>query len=107
MHEPAPAPQGRRRTCRRLARFALILLLAGWGISTFAVTWSLTRRGAPQRPEPPLEIAGSTRTDLTLTTTDGETLGAWLFPGEETAPAVLVMHGNNGSRGKSGTIIEL
>jgi fermentation-respiration switch protein FrsA (DUF1100 family) len=96
-----------RPTRRKLTGFAIIFLLAGWAASTFAVTWSLTRRREPQRPETPFSIAGAERTDLTLSTPDGETLGAWLFPGGEEFPVAIVMHGNNGSRSRSRMIIEL
>ncbi len=107
MQETFPSPRSRRRTPRRLAGFAVVFLLVGWAGSTLAVTWTLTRRKAPQRPEPALEVAGSERSDLTLDTPDGETLGAWLFPGRDDAPCAVVMHGNNGSRGTSRTTIEL
>ncbi len=103
--QPSPV-RTRRATRSRLAGFALILLLLGWIGSTLAVTWSLTHRASPQRPEPPFEIAGASRLDLTLNTPDGQTLGAWFFPGRPGAPAILVMHGNNGSRGKSKATIE-
>ncbi|HVJ84447.1 MAG TPA: alpha/beta fold hydrolase [Caulifigura sp.] len=97
----------RRVTLRRGAGFAVVLALLGWAGSTFAVTWALTHRSGARRPEAPLVLEQAARTDLTLTTSDGETLGAWLFPGRADAPAVIVMHGNNGSRGKSRTTIDL
>ena len=99
--------QNKRWTHRRMAGFAVVLALLVWAGSTFAVTWALTHRGTARRPETPLVLPQVSRTDLTLTTSDGETLGAWLFPGRADAPAVVAMHGNNGSRGKSRTTIDL
>jgi uncharacterized protein len=96
-----------RPTRRKLAGFALVFLLAGWAASTFAVTWSLTHRREPQHLETPFVVAGVDRVDLTLSTSDGETLGAWLFPGREDRPVAVVMHGNNCSRTRSQTTIEL
>ena len=37
--------------------------------------------------------------DVTLTTSDGLTLGAWYLPGPADAPAALVANGNGGHRG--------
>ena len=96
-----------RPTRRKLVGFALIFLLAGWAASTFAVTWALTHRRDRQHPETPFPVEGVARTDLTLTTSDGETLGAWLFPGRDDRPVAIVMHGNNGSRTRSRTTVEL
>src|SRR5689334_2717607 len=96
-----------RPTRRKLAGFALVFLVAGWAASTFAVTWSLTHRRDPQHPETPFPVAGVDRTDLTLSTSNGETLGAWLFPGRDDRPVAIVMHGNNGNRTRSRTMIEL
>src|SRR5262245_52439432 len=87
-----------RPTRRRLVGFALIFLLGGWAASTFAVTWPLTHRFSPQHPETPFSVDGADRADLTLSTSDGETLGAWLFPGRDDRPVAIVMHGNNASR---------
>ena len=100
-------PHRPRRTRRKLAGFAVVLLLLCWAGSTLAVTWALTHRRDPQQPEKPLVLAGVQRSDLTLTTSDGETLGAWLFPGQAGMPAAVVMHGNNGSRSRSRKTIEL
>jgi alpha-beta hydrolase superfamily lysophospholipase len=96
-----------RPTRRKLVGFAFVFLLAGWAVSTLAVTWSLTHRFRQQHPETPLEVSGSDRADLTLSTSDGETLGAWLFPGREDRPVAIVMHGNNASRTQSRPTIEL
>lgn len=96
----------RKSKWRRRAGFASIVLLVAWAGATLSVTWSLTHRLGARHPEPSFEIAGSSRSDLTLTTEDGEVLGAWLFEGRPDAPAVLVMHGNNGSRSRSRKTIE-
>jgi uncharacterized protein len=95
------------RTTRRQVGIALAILFLGWAGSTLAVTWSLTHRLAARQPEKPIDLRGITRRDFTLSTSDGETLGAWLFPGRPELPAFIVMHGNNGSRSRSRTIIEL
>jgi uncharacterized protein len=107
MDEGRRKPPRLRPTRRKLFGFALVFLLIGWAASTFAVTWSLTHRRDRQHPETPFPIEGAERTDLTLTTSDGETLGAWLFPGRDNRPIAIVMHGNNGSRTRSRTTIEL
>jgi len=97
----------RRQTLRRVCGFALVFLLLGWAGSTLAVAWSLTHRAMPRRPETSFTIPGAMRSDLTLTTSDGESLGAWLFPGNADQPCAIVMHGNNGSRSRSRKMIEL
>ncbi|QDT55135.1 Alpha/beta hydrolase family protein [Caulifigura coniformis] len=107
MEEHRFQTRDRRRTLRRLAGCTLAVLLLGWAGSTLAVTWSLTHRAVPRRPETSFDIPGVTRSDLTLTTSDGEALGAWLFSGRADLPSAIVMHGNNGSRSRSRKIIEL
>src|SRR5690348_7886892 len=107
MKEGRQQPGRLRPTRRRLAGFVLILLIGGWAASTFAVTWSLTHRFSPQHPETPFAVNGTDRLDLTLSTSDGETLGAWLFPGREDRPVAIVMHGNNAGRAQTRGAIEL
>jgi pimeloyl-ACP methyl ester carboxylesterase len=107
MTESTPHSGNRRRTLRRRAGFALILIAIGWAGSTLAVTWALTHRFAPERAETPRDIGDAPRTDLTLKTADGETLGAWLFEGRPDRPSAIVMHGNNGCRSHCRSTIEM
>lgn len=91
---------------RRRGAIVLLVAVLGWVASSFAVTFKLTHRLAPPTAEPGLALAGSTREDLVLTTSDGERLGAWLFEGDPQRPCVLVMHGVNSCRSKSCGLIE-
>ncbi len=72
--------------------------LVAWLGSSLAVATRLTSRAAPVAPEPPPAVAWGTAEPLTLATSDGETLGAWYFPGRADRPTVVLLHGNGGCR---------
>jgi alpha-beta hydrolase superfamily lysophospholipase len=79
--------------------FALITLaVLVWLACSFAVASRLTRRAKPIEPEPVPAVSWGTAEPLTLTTSDGQTLGAWFFPGRADLPTVVLLHGNGGSR---------
>src|SRR5207253_5545953 len=107
---PMPAvtrPRSRRRKWL-LRLLALAVLAAGaWLTGSFVVAYQLTRRPHPVRAEPAPALAWGPVRELRLTTTDGQQLGAWFVPGRPDRPAVLLLHGNGGSRGDCLTQAEI
>ncbi len=86
-----------RRRFRRLVWVALGLVVM-WLASAFAVTWKLTGRAAPMATEAQAPNSLGQVESLRLSTSDGETLGAWFVRGSPMKPAIVLMHGNRGSR---------
>jgi pimeloyl-ACP methyl ester carboxylesterase len=76
----------------------LLGLLVLWLAASFAVAYRLTRRHRPPFPEPIPAVSWAKFEPHQLRTSDGQELGAWLIPGAEHAPSVLLLHGNGGSR---------
>ncbi|MBY0457749.1 MAG: alpha/beta hydrolase, partial [Gemmataceae bacterium] len=86
-----------RKWVRRV--LALVALaVAGWLGSSFTVAWKLTHRAEPIEPEPLPAVAWGTPEEVRLPTSDGETLGAWFFPGKSDRVAVVLLHGNGERR---------
>ena len=87
----------RARRLRTLFAAAFVAGLAWLGSSAF-VAWQLTRRARPAYAEPvPARGAGRVE-EARIATRDGERLGAWFLPRESPRAAVLLLHGNGGSR---------
>jgi alpha-beta hydrolase superfamily lysophospholipase len=87
----------RRKWVRRVLALGAAALLV-WLASSFAVASRLTRRAQPAAPEPVPAVPWGTAEPLHLNTSDGQTLGAWFFPGRAEHPTVVLLHGNGGSR---------
>ena len=80
--------------CLRITAAALVVGL----VASAAATWILIHRRTPRAPEPlPAEDAARFA-EVRLTTRDGEDLGAWYAAAPEAPAAVVVLHGNGGSR---------
>jgi pimeloyl-ACP methyl ester carboxylesterase len=78
---------------------ALAVLAVGtWLAGSFAVAHQLTRRPHPVRTEPVPTLGWGSARELRLSTSDDQQLGAWFVPGRSDCPAVLLLHGNGGSR---------
>lgn len=77
---------------------AVVVALALWLVVSWVVAYRLTHRRRPPFAEPLPAASSTTYESLRLTTRDGLGLGAWYVPGRDDAPAVLVLHGNGGSR---------
>jgi pimeloyl-ACP methyl ester carboxylesterase len=81
-------------------RFLIVagLGLALWLFTSWLVADQMTRRAGRVRPEPLPALAWGTPKELRLTTVDGQELGAWFFAGKSDRPAILLLHGNGGTR---------
>ncbi len=88
-----------RRFRRGLIATAVLLVL--WLAVSWAVAYRLTRRPRPWFAELAPALAWGRIAPHRLETRDGHTLGAWLVPGRDDAPSVLLVHGNGGSRWNS------
>jgi pimeloyl-ACP methyl ester carboxylesterase len=82
---------------------ALSVALAGlavalWLVSSFVVAYLLTQRHRPAFSEPVPPVSWGRIEPYRLGTRDGEQVGAWLIRGAESAPSVVLLHGNGGSR---------
>jgi alpha-beta hydrolase superfamily lysophospholipase len=86
-----------KRWRRRLALLAG-LGTAFWLLSSWLVADQLTRRSGTIRAEPVPVLAWGSPSELRLQSEDGEELGAWFFAGRKDQPAVLLLHGNGGTR---------
>ncbi|MCE9545071.1 MAG: alpha/beta fold hydrolase [Planctomycetia bacterium] len=86
-----------RTWCRRLLIAAALLVVAWLGTSA-VVAYRLTRRAEPPHEEPLPTVAWATFEPLRLTTSDGQQIGGWFAEGRADRPAVLLLHGNGGSR---------
>jgi alpha-beta hydrolase superfamily lysophospholipase len=71
----------------------IVWLLLSW----FAVRW-MTGRPRPMFAEPTPVVAWAAFESHRLKTRDGHEIGAWFHRGDGDAPAVLLLHGNGGSR---------
>ena len=90
----------KRRWQRRLM-IGVILLPVLWLLSSLIVAYALTRRPHAWFAEPAPTVTWGKLEEHQLTTSDGETLGAWFLRGPADGPAVLVLHGNGGCRRNS------
>ncbi len=87
-----------RRRWRRWCGVALTLSLALWLGLSCMVAAALTQRVRSQREEQlPPEAEGQWET-VRLSTSDGESLGAWYATGEPNQPVILLFHGNGDRR---------
>ncbi|MBI5610234.1 MAG: alpha/beta fold hydrolase [Deltaproteobacteria bacterium] len=77
-----------------------VLAAATWFGLSGVVTWTLTHRERPAQPErlPPGWSQGVE--PLRLRADDGVELGAWWHAGATGQPAVVLLHGNGGSRSR-------
>jgi uncharacterized protein len=87
----------RRKWMRRAFALGAAAVLV-WLASSLAVARRLTRRAEPFTAEPPPLVSWGSAEPLHLTTADGQTLGAWFFPGRAGQPVVVLLHGNGESR---------
>ncbi len=95
--ERSPESASRRR--RRLRRLAILVALVPlWLLGSILAAHRLTARSRPRFEEPPPSVAWARFEPVRLSTADGHRLGAWFAPGREGLPAVVLLHGNGGSR---------
>jgi dipeptidyl aminopeptidase/acylaminoacyl peptidase len=89
-----------RPTRRRLRWLGIctLLLSALWLLGSLIFVYVLTRRPHAPFAEPAPAIAWGSLEEYRLHTSDGETLGAWLYRGPSDGPSVVVLHGNRGCR---------
>ena len=90
-------PSRRRRRLMRWSIAVAMVLVAWLGVSWF-VAYKLTHRQRPIFAEPIPAVTWGRFEAHRLHSRDGESLGAWYLPGRADAPAVLLLHGNGGSR---------
>lgn len=96
-----PGSEPRCGARRRWARRLLVLsgaLICLWLAASLAVAYWLTRRPRPWFSEPPPVVTWGKLEPNRIRTKDGQELGAWFFQGQESAPSVLLLHGNRGCR---------
>jgi uncharacterized protein len=86
-----------RRWKLRLVAIATTAVVL-WLVVSLGVAQALTKRRHPWFAEPVPAVAWGQFEPHRLTTRDGQEIGAWLLPGRDDAPAVLLLHGNGGSR---------
>ncbi len=89
-------PRDRRRLSRWL-RVAAVVVVA-WLVASWAVAYRLTRRPRSVFAEAVPAVAWAEFEGLRLSTRDGEEVGGWYSPGKAGTAAVLLLHGNGGSR---------
>ena len=80
---------------------AAALCLAGpllWLGASPVVVHELTHRRAPRRAEPRPDLAWAQAEEVFLSTSDGQSLGAWSFDSGDGRPWLVLLHGNGGSR---------
>jgi len=99
---PTPSPGSdadlaRRGPFRKAFRFFVVALVA-WLATSAVATWILVRRHRPRHPEPIAAEDAKRFQEIRLATRDGEDLGAWLVDAPAAPVAVLVLHGQGGSR---------
>src|SRR5688572_746872 len=103
IQSPGTSVPGRTTTTRARAKWRRRLLISFtvailfWLTASFLIAYKLTHRlsarSAP--PPPPTDVPVET---ISLKTSDGEQLGAWLAKGKPDRPAVLLIHGMTGNR---------
>jgi pimeloyl-ACP methyl ester carboxylesterase len=98
MNEQAREKLMRRGRRLRRGLIATAVFFVVWLTMSWAVAYRLTRRPRPWFAEPAPTVAWGTIVPHRLETRDGHALGAWLVPGRDDAPSVLLVHGNGGSR---------
>ncbi len=91
-------PSLRRRRWPRVVFCLLIAAAVVWCFGVLSAVDELTGRARRPFAEPLPEIAGHVGEQVRLQTSDYEELGAWFFDGENSQPAVVVLHGNQASR---------
>jgi alpha-beta hydrolase superfamily lysophospholipase len=87
-----------------------ILFLIGflvWLGSSAFVAWRFTHRRAPPFPEPPPVVSWAKVEEHRFTTCDNEQIGAWLARGKPEKGCVLLLHGNESSRGGMLPVMEM
>lgn len=89
-----------RRRWRRCA-VGLLLLVILWLSVSGVIAFRLTRRPRPRFEEPVPTVAWGPIEGHRLRTRDGQEIGTWFVEGEADAPAVILLHGNKGSRWNS------
>jgi len=92
----------------RLRRWlrTLCISLTVWLIVSWVAAYRLTRRRRPPFPEPiPASVAKGYES-IRLRSRDGQDIGAWYRDEPGDGPAVLILHGNGGSRWNSLTRAE-
>lgn len=77
-----------------IAGLAVIL----WLFTSWLVVETLTQRATLVHAEPPPEIDWGQIQSIRLKTEDAQEIGGWHIPGRKDLPAVLLLHGNGGSR---------
>lgn len=105
MEPSLPSKQDLLRRRLKRGAVALSMLSVLWCSAMLLAVNALTSRMHRPFDEPLPEVAGMPGQSLRLKTSDGHELGAWYFPGEQGRLAVVLLHGNQGSR--SGRIKEL
>ena len=83
---------------KKAALALLALGLAVWLVSSAVVARKLTQRARPPFAEPAANVNWSKAEEHRLTTSDGQTIGAWLVRHPDPHGCVLVLHGNGSSR---------
>ena len=91
------------RPGRHVKRWLVTLLVLPvlWLLESWAVAHRLTHRSRRPFPEPAPAVAWAAFESARLRTDDGHDIGAWYAPGPmgSDAAAVILIHGNKGSRG--------
>src|SRR5262245_51860259 len=83
-------------TLRRLCKVCLAVVIFFVGASWF-FAYDLTRARHRAVGPPPVDFPFPT-TDVSWTTSDGETIHGWFMPAPETDAAVVLLHGYRGDR---------
>ena len=89
---------------RLLAILGVLLL---WLTISYVVGRQMTRRARAAFAEPAPTVGWGQLESHRLKTTDGHEIGAWFARGKSGLPAILLMHGNGGSRRNSLTRAEI
>jgi uncharacterized protein len=87
----------RIRWPRRMVALILVAV-AGWLISSYAVARYFTSRRSPMHTEPVPQLEWASFSEQRLTTRDGQTIGTWMMPGTDNKPMVVLVHGHMGNR---------
>jgi alpha-beta hydrolase superfamily lysophospholipase len=91
-----PIPKPRR--WRRRVGVLVAMSLVGWLVSSLVVAWLLTHRPCARFAEPAPKLAGTSISDVRLTTCDGQDIGAWFVRAQPGRAIFLLLHGNGDSR---------